>query len=237
MRLLVIMIWCVYAPYIIHRAFSISTDFKKGKGCDKMKKRMVLFLLTLTLLSGCGKAKTQKGPVVCVPVEDCFLCGREEVCPWGQNNIGLISLNSFELMPIGINRYDDNGELIEESTGTFRLRGHQSEENGFCASAMEESDHGHALVSLTLGEDIAADRERAGGFLCEECLERILPEGDDTLTGLGAVDLLTGEVKALDKNAGGFGLGDFYLHCDWKKDGKAAELFLFYSPLRYGVEE
>lgn len=69
-------------------------------------------------------------------------------------------------------------------------------------------------------------------FVCENCLEHILPE-KDAPTGLGAVDLLTGEVRALDRKTRGFFLGDFYIHCDWKKDGTTAELFLFYSPLRY----
>lgn len=201
-----------------------------------MKKRMVLLFLTLCLLSGCGKEMAQKEPVACVPAEDCFLCGKREGYLWGQNNIGLISLNSFELMPIGINRYDNKGELIEESTGTFQLRGHQSEENGFCASVMEESDHGYAIANVTFGEDRAADRERAGGFLCEGCLERVLPEGEKAPTGLGAVDFLTGEVRVLDRKIKGLFLGDFYLHCDWEKDGKAVELFLFYSPLRYREE-
>lgn len=201
-----------------------------------MKKRMVLLLLTLTLLSGCGKERTQKEPVTCVSAEDCFLCGGREEYPWGQNNIGLISLNSFELIPIGINWYDNKGELMGELTGTFQLRSHQAGETGFRASVMEESDHGYAIANVTLEEDRKADRERAGGFLCEECLERILPEGETAPAGLGAVDLLTGEVRALDGKIKGLFLGDFYVHCDWKKDGKSVELLLFYSPLRYGEE-
>ncbi len=42
--------------------------------------------------------------------EDCFLCGGgiENIVPshWGQNNVALISLNTFEIKPIEINRYE-----------------------------------------------------------------------------------------------------------------------------------
>ena len=42
--------------------------------------------------------------------EDCFLGGNgmENRMPpkWGQNNIALISLNTFEIKPVEINRYD-----------------------------------------------------------------------------------------------------------------------------------
>lgn len=51
--------------------------------------------------------------------EDCYLCGGgiESLIPsyWGQNNIALISLNTFEIKPLEINRYDRlDGRLIEE---------------------------------------------------------------------------------------------------------------------------
>lgn len=45
--------------------------------------------------------------------EDCYLCGGsiENLVPsyWGQNNIALISLNTFEIEPLEINRYWPDG--------------------------------------------------------------------------------------------------------------------------------
>ena len=131
----------------------------------------------------------------------------------------------------------ENGTDIPCLVSFIRLRDHQNEENGFYASVVEESDHGYAMVSVTLKEDRKADREKAGDFLCADCLEQILPEGEELPSGLGAVYLLSGKIRVFDEHTGGFSLGDFYIHCDWKKDEKAAELFLFYSPLRYGEED
>ena len=48
--------------------------------------------------------------------EDCFLCGDGEGSPLplyrGQKNLGVINLNSLDLSPISINRYDDFGVQI-----------------------------------------------------------------------------------------------------------------------------
>ena len=52
--------------------------------------------------------------------DDCYLCNGkiENLIPskWGQNNIALISLNTFEIKPLEINRYDGD-QLIEEFAG------------------------------------------------------------------------------------------------------------------------
>lgn len=142
----------------------------------------------------------------------------------------------FDILPLEINRYDGKGEPAAETTGTFRLRSYQSGENGFRASLMEESNRGYAVVGVFLGEDRQADREKAGAFLCGECLERILPEGEER-AGLGAVDFYTGEVRALEEGITGFELGDFYIYCDWEDRGKTVELFLAYCPLRHGEKK
>nr|WP_325223418.1 hypothetical protein [uncultured Oscillibacter sp.] len=51
---------------------------------------------------------------------------------WGQNNIALISLNTFDIKPIEINRYDGiTGQLIEEYAGTVSFGGGGSIDGGF----------------------------------------------------------------------------------------------------------
>ena len=33
---------------------------------------------------------------------------------WGEDNVGIVNLNTFEMMRLEINRYSERGELIEE---------------------------------------------------------------------------------------------------------------------------
>jgi hypothetical protein len=210
------------------------TDPLRERGGKEMKKGLALLLLSLCFLPACREKEPSKELLTYVSPEDCRLCGRMGESPWGQDNVGLISLNTFEMIPIEINRYDDKGVLIEENTGCARVWNFQSEEGGFRASGIEDPDRGYAMVSVTLEEDETADREKAAAFLCEDCLERILPEDGTERTGLGMVDLTTREVQTFDSRTLGFGLGDFYIHCDRKEEGGRAELLIFFSPLRYG---
>ncbi len=199
-----------------------------------MKKEIFTVLLALCLLAGCGTGG-EREPVECVSTADCVLCKGAGMWAWGQNNVGLISLNTFDMVPIEINRYDSGGGLIEENTGTFQIRHIQGGEEGFSASVIEEPDFGYATLTVTLGEDGAMDRGKAAAFLCENCLEDIAPEGEETL-GLGVIDFATGKVEAFDRKIRGFGAGDFRIYCDWPEEGEKVELLIFYAPLRYENE-
>lgn len=196
------------------------------------KRRMILLFLTLCLLSGCEREEAREAPIACVAPEDCFLCGGREGEAWGQNNVGLVSFHTFAVLPIEINRYSEEGAPLAEKTGRAWIKRFQSGEDGFRATGLEDPDRGYAILTVTLGEDGRADRERAAAFLCGACLERILPEGNGAQTALGVVNFATGEARTLDKRTRGFGLGDFYIHCDWEDGGEKAELLVFYSPLR-----
>ncbi len=199
----------------------------------KNLRKTLLLILVLCALSGCEGEKAGEGAVLPVSKEDCFLCGRKAEGAWGWNDLGIVSLNTFDMLPVEINRYNEAGELLAEQTGKAVMRSFQSGENGFCAVGIEDSDRGYAIMSVTLGEDKKADRDRTAAFLCGECLERVLPEERREIAALGVVDLTTGEVRALDRGTSGFGLGDFYVYCDWKDGGKKVDLVLFYSPPRY----
>lgn len=55
--------------------------------------------------------------------QDCFVCG-EHADPltaryWNEDNIGILNLNTFDVMYIPINRYDINGEQITELAGVL----------------------------------------------------------------------------------------------------------------------
>ena len=81
-------------------------------------------------LTGCDTepslaSEPEPEPVIStVSAEDCFLCGSGAGDPfyWGQNNVGIISLHTFEVLPVEINRYDAHGALIEKTRDTCKPR-------------------------------------------------------------------------------------------------------------------
>lgn len=161
--------------------------------------------------------------------EDCLLCGAGAALPWGQDNIGLISFNTFAITPIEINRYDGNGALIAENTGVITLRP-KEQGSGFSAQLWIDADSGMATADCTFDEDETLDAEKAAVALCQDCLDTVLSGGG---TAVGVVDLATRTAQPLARDVTGFGMGNYYVHCDWSQSGTGAKLWVFYLPPRY----
>ena len=220
-----------------------------------MKRFIIILLLPLILIStGCRTERStdSNGTAVSVKAvyssdtsaEDCYLCGGgiENLIPsyWGQNNIAFISLNTYEIKPLEINRYDrTDGRLIEEYAGTVSFGGGGSKDGGFAASLLLNFDRGYATGHVDFYDDEVLDVSKAADFLCEKCLNKILSSQLDRYFGVGAINLATKEVRVFEEHLGGFGLGDFYIDCDLKDrdNGKRRmNLLIFYCPIRYEKE-
>lgn len=172
--------------------------------------------------------------------KNCYLCGDgiRNLIPsyWDQNNIALISLNTFEIKPLEINRYNGiDGRLVEEYAGTVSLVVGNNN-GGFSTNLMLNSDRGYATGSVSLNGDEMLDLNKVASFLCEDCLNGILPAQVDECFGLGAINLSTGKVRIFDEHLGGFTLGDFYVKCDLQEkngDTRRMDILIFFCPIRY----
>lgn len=138
---------------------------------------VALFTLLLLILTGCGMTQNadRESNVLSrktvyyskISAKDCYLCGGgiENRIPsyWGQNNVALISLNTFEIKPLEINRYDINGKLVEEYAGYVSFGGNDSIDGGFSACLMIEHDRGFATGSVDFFNDKTLSvRDRIG---------------------------------------------------------------------------
>ena len=211
----------------------------------------LLLLLLMLILTGCkvGQSADSNGVIASAKMpyssdtttKDCYLCGGgiENLIPsyWGQNNIALISLNTFEIKPLEINRYDrTDGRLIEEYAGVVSFGGSGSKDDGFGASLLQNYDRGYATGHVDFYDDEVLDASKVAGFLCEGCLNKILPSQIDRCFGVGAINLATKEVCVFEEHIGGFGLGDFYIACGLQgQDGDThrMNLLIFYCPIRF----
>ena len=149
--------------------------------------------------------------------EDCYLCGGgiESLIPdhWGQNNVALFSLNTFEIVPLTINRYDRTGQLLEGPTGTASFGIGGSVTGGFDANFFQDYDNGHAIGMVTFYNDKKLDVSKTANFLCENCLNEILRQKTENYLGVGTLNLATKEVRVFEENIRSFRLGDFYIDC------------------------
>lgn len=209
---------------------------------------IIPLLLVMLVLSGCGMEQSSTASAEAsytsdTPAEDCYLCGGgiENLLLafyWGQDNIALLSLNTFDIKPIEINRYDRlTGQLIEEYAGTASHGGGGSIDGGFSTNLLLDDDRGYADGTLDFCNDEVLNIDKITEFLCADCLNKILPPQSGQCFGVGVIHLDTKEVRVFEKQLSGFGLGDFRIDCDWvNQNGKRMSLLIFYCPIRYGEE-
>lgn len=213
-----------------------------------MRRLSVILLISLIcFLPGCGPGfeaedgtvSTETAGISCTSTEDCYLCGSIEngISSYGgQNNIALLSLNTFEIKPIEINRYDwPDGQPIEEYAGFVTFSFNKSQNGGFSASLIQNYDRGYASVSVNFHHDEILDINKAANFLCADCLNEILSDRIGDGFGVGAVNLATKEVRILEEGLKGFTLGDFYMDCNPqdRDNGCQMDILVFYCPVRY----
>ena len=210
---------------------------------------VALSLLALLLCAACGEQTQQPAPperdykaeaeavaAACAAKEDCFLCGTgmAQSEHFGQNNVGLISLNTFAYLPVEINRYDRmSGQLIEENSGTMQIRTLRNGDAGLTASLMLDSDRGIANLTVSPGEDSTLNLADTARFLCADCLTELASCLHGSVCGYGIVNFSTGRLYAIRESIVGFGAGDYYVHCDFDRLEGKTSILINYCPLRY----
>ena len=203
----------------------------------------LLALIIAALYTGCGQqankevkrdyvAEAEAVYASCVSQDDCYLCsGMSEY--EGRNNVGIISLNSFQLLPVEINRYEQ-GQLIAENTGSTLAMFYNSEDDSFSASLFLHADRGRATASVSFNGDLELDLANAAQHLCEEHLSKLVSGLYRNAHGVGVINFSEKKLDVLGDGTLGFESGDYYVDCDLKADGQGADLLIVYTPLRYG---
>lgn len=111
------------------------------------KHRFEILICVLLLLTGCA-AEQEVHEIELQERESCLLCSAEtahEIQNYlGQDNIGIIDLNTFDVLPIQINYYDESGELIQDVQDGcgFGLAWHGRK---FCVSDIRQREGSHAI--------------------------------------------------------------------------------------------
>lgn len=205
-----------------------------------MKKILIQILLMAVLLTACSgiNTKTPSNDIVLLSLVekgDCSICGDDsthEIKDYiGQDNIGLINLNTFDFYRVEINRYDYNGELIEKATGAVTLGKFDSGESE--ASIMCDPDRGYASIQIGSSSN-GVDAEALRKHLCQDCLDILNYHTYklDEIQELALINLMTGELRALENSCPWFVFGNFLICVGFKESGEM-DLDITYRPLRY----
>ena len=108
--------------------------------------------------------------------DECYVCGDVKTFAgsfyWGQDNLGIVNLNTFELLRLEIKRYNDHGNLIAEPAGFMSSGGMAKDDAGSSVHAFCFPDNGYADVQLSVVQ-YAIDRNAIQNCLCQTCLDSI----------------------------------------------------------------
>ena len=201
-----------------------------------MKKLCAYLLLIALLLTACGRnaapEPTAEGAVSAVSAEECFLCGNENFPYWGQNNVGIVSLNTFDVMPIEINHYDDSGAPVTENLEFSTVRNFSGTGSGFRAFLLEDVIQGCASGHISLYEDETLNVENTASFLCADCLDGLLSNIRQKGVGIGIIHFADKEIRAFEQTDSRISLGDYDIQWTWDTptDTLQMELSVTYSP-------
>ena len=166
---------------------------------------------------------------------DCFLCGNGSdpitSLYWGEDNVAVINLNTFELMRLEINRYDDHRQPVTTAAGYMQTN-HLSGENTY-AHAFTHPDNGYAHVQIS-GVRYDIDRNVIQSKLCQSCLDTINDRwfSEDAPAEYGIIYLADRTIRPLMTCTPWFSTGNYGIDCEFKESG-AIDLLIHYCPNRY----
>lgn len=168
---------------------------------------------------------------------ECYVCGDggdyTVSAYWGEDNVGLINLDNFDLLYLGINRYGDGKELIQEPAGVMLSCGIMDEEADTYAHAYVFPDNAYATLQIT-GVRYAIDRDLIQSRLCQICLDSINSLWFTTQppAEYAIVSFEDRTIQPLLNAHPWFSAGNYGIDCEFKEKG-AIDLLIHYCPYRY----
>ena len=174
-----------------------------------------------------------------ISAEDCFLCGdhshTDHSIYWGQDNVGLVHLNTFDVLPLRINRYGNSGELIKEQFDIMESCGLYRDDT--YANSMTHPDRGYASIEIS-GVKYKVDRTSVQTHLCETCIQAMnrVYWSEENLPEFAIVNFKDGTIRPLDGSLTWLFSGNFGISCEYEEDGDI-DLLIAYLPPRWEEAE
>lgn len=151
-------------------------------------KFFVLLTFIITVLCSCStKAVMKEETLLYEPQEekntyasntqpkDCYLCGGgKSLMPYYAqfDSIGIICLNTWNIIDSRIRTYDDHGNPVKTSGSQTSILSCGSDECHFWAST--SSDRIKADLKVSFGKNSVFSPEKLCGELCQNCLDMVL---------------------------------------------------------------
>lgn len=162
--------------------------------------------------------------------EECYICADisefQAFRHWGEDNVGIVNLNTFELLHLNINPYDEYGNMIEQPVGVM-FSSHMSK-----AHAFTHPDSAFADVHLS---DVKYEisRNAVQAHLCQTCLDGIntLCFTTQPPAEFAIVSYEERTIQPLLDHRPWFSAGNYGVACEFRDEG-AIDLLIHYIAYR-----
>lgn len=202
-----------------------------------------LVALVALMLTGCAETKTAEKEksyehvqfTSAITVENCAICGEHPDVHWswymGQDNVALVDVNTFDFCHIEINRYRDDGTLIEETAGYMQMSG--GEIGSHQISGMVDPDICMARLSGTLSEN-PIEASAIESFLCQECLDEFASHyyEDDTVYSLAIFNFAAKTLRPVVVSCPWYVADHYSVDFHYEDDNKI-DITIYYCPPRF----
>lgn len=197
---------------------------------------MLAVMVLISVIQGNSRNKPEEYQhidyISSITSDDCFICSQQGL-HWDEDNVGILNLNTFELLDIPINRYGDHGELIEEPAGVMVTGGLYDHEAESYVNSTVFPDNAYAQIALS-GVKYSIERESIQSHLCQTCLDTINSMWFTTQppAEYAIISFADKTIQPLLNSVPWFASGNYGVDCEFKADG-AIDLLIHYCPARY----
>lgn len=200
-----------------------------------------LMFLSLVLIANIRSTKPREeykhiDYISAITPESCFICSKQGSY-WGEDNVGIVDLNTFELLYLPINRYGDHKELLTEPAGVMQKSSLIDQETERYVHATVFPGNAFATVEL-FGVQYDIDRDSIQSHLCQNCLDSINSMWFTTHppAEYAIVSFEERTVQPLLNAHPWFSSGKYGIDCEFKQNGKVY-LLIHYAVNPYLTEQ
>lgn len=170
--------------------------------------------------------------------QNCIICKQLNLYN-NEDNLGIICLNDDESYHVGINRYDDYGNLIKKKDTSMQMTFAPANDLRKGVQITTDTNRGYAKVDISFEESKNIDMQKATDNCCTDCLSKL----QEVYYSQEPYDIVvlnykTKEIRLLSPDLLSFLIGDFYVSFEQRTSAGEAEisdvdLLIFYCPERY----
>lgn len=169
--------------------------------------------------------------------EECYLCGSHANSLMGYyrkfDTVGIIGLNQWYVLDLRLQAYDENGNKIDDSSGSTTSMGNTSGMD-YYVSTIASRGRASATISSTDG---MFNKKVVENHLCQVCLDKVtdtldgyFEKGKEEYLPFCLVDFETLEIYPMQKMNVSYSIRDYWVELDHQDD--EVEVKVYYLPER-----